>query len=290
MVAARQSGGCASLTTPTVDPGSTTPGTGEAGSPLFHVPKWLEEQPEAITDFARRGFATVISLPVRDQPAEEAVAAEIAAVRNQTVPMLLFLRRLERLSIRVILPNGGENGFVLTRSEQAVEAAKVSLAVANLGDAGRYLLARRKVPETAMKAAIKDGTDKKQLHKHWLKWEGEGEVALAVSLALRSRHRGYLRSCRWASRPRRPLPAISTGASFPRRTTSATFIRTERRCPAFLRSPWTTNVFCRLPTSTMKPGRSVSRAKYCPEDAGWRPAIARSVRASRRSVMKLVRH
>jgi hypothetical protein len=31
------------------------------------------------------------------------------------------------------------------------------------------------------------------------------------------------------------------------------------------------DVFCRLPTSTMKPGISVSQAKYWPEDAGWRP-------------------
>ncbi|RWN52715.1 hypothetical protein [Mesorhizobium sp.] len=151
--------------------------------PLFHVPKWLKEQPEAIRAFACRGFATVISLPVRDGPAAEAVVTEIAGVRDQTVPMLLFLKRLERLSIRIVTADGGaDEAFVLTRSERPVENASVALAVADLGDAGRYLMARRRVPERAMKAAIKDGTDKKQLHKHWLKWEGDGEVALAVSL------------------------------------------------------------------------------------------------------------
>jgi Domain of unknown function (DUF3883) len=151
--------------------------------PLFHVPKWLDHQSEAIRRFARRGFATVISLPLRDTSASEAVEKEISAIRSQTVPMLLFLTRLERLTIRTVAADGDANtDFCLTRSERPIAAANVALAIVDLGEGGRFLVARRQVPEESMKAAIKEGTDRKQLHKHWLKWEGSGEVALAVRL------------------------------------------------------------------------------------------------------------
>ena len=151
--------------------------------PLFHIPKWLDDQPEAIRAFARRGFATVISLRVRDASAADAVQKEISTIRNQTVPMLLFLARLERLTISVVTAEGAtEQDFSLTRSEFPLPAAKVTLSKVDLGGSGQFFLARRQVSEASMKAAIKDGADKKQLHKHWLKWEGDGEVALAVRL------------------------------------------------------------------------------------------------------------
>ncbi|MDB5580839.1 MAG: hypothetical protein JWR80_6015 [Bradyrhizobium sp.] len=155
----------------------------ERDLPLFHVPSWLDDQPTMVTEFARRGFATVIRLPLRDADASEAVSKEIAAIRDQTVPMLLFLSRLASLSIRIIGDSGEDTQlFDLTRSEKAIPDAGVTLSVADLGSSGRYLMARRKVSEAAMRKAIKDGTDRKQLHKHWLKWAGEGDVAIAVRL------------------------------------------------------------------------------------------------------------
>jgi hypothetical protein len=151
--------------------------------PLFHVPKWIDYQPKTIESFARRGFATVISLPLRDVSAAEAVEREVAAVRSQTVPMLLFLTRLERLTIRTTGPDGEATlECSLTRSERPLTALNAALTIVDLGEVGNFLVSRRQVPEESMRAAIKAGTDKKQLHKHWLKWEGNGEVALAVRL------------------------------------------------------------------------------------------------------------
>lgn len=151
--------------------------------PLFHVPKWLDDQPETITAFARRGFATVISLPLRDISAVEAVEKEISAIRSQTVPLLLFLTRLERLTIHIVPSAGKVNAdFSLVRAERPVVATNGALAIADLAEGGKFLLARRSVSEESMKVAIKDGIDKKQLHQHWLQWEGTGEVAIAVRL------------------------------------------------------------------------------------------------------------
>jgi hypothetical protein len=123
--------------------------------PLFHVPKWIDDQPEAIKAFARRGFATVISLPLRDASAAEAVKSEIAAIRNQTVPMLLFLTRLRRLAVRV--NTDPHEDFSLRRSELPVAAVNVAFSLVDLADSGHFLVARGRVPTRCWKARCGNG-------------------------------------------------------------------------------------------------------------------------------------
>ena len=147
--------------------------------PLFHVPVWLTEQPETVRAFARLGFATVIALPVRSVAAAQDVMNEIAELQAQKAPVLLFLSRLERLTVRLVDENGVESrALSLERHERRLG----ELSVADLGAAGRYVIARSRIADATMTACVQDGVEKKQLHKHWLKWEGDGEVALAVRL------------------------------------------------------------------------------------------------------------
>jgi hypothetical protein len=150
--------------------------------PLFHVPKWLDDQPEPIRAFARRGFATVICLPLRDISASEAVEKEISAIRSQTVPMLLFLTRLERLTIRTVASDREANmDFSLIRAERPVTVANVALAIVDLGEGGKFLVARRRASEESMKAAIRKELTRNSYTSTGL-WEGTGEVALAMRL------------------------------------------------------------------------------------------------------------
>lgn len=151
--------------------------------PPFHVPVWLDEQPPEIRAFAGRSFATVIALPVRDARAAEAVLAEIEALRTVGAPMLLFLTRLARLNVWVSGVNGVQSEpIILTRQEETLPGAPSGFAIADLGLAGRYLIARCAVDECAMIEAITVGIEQTQLHSHWAEWKGDGEVALAVSL------------------------------------------------------------------------------------------------------------
>ena len=151
--------------------------------PIFHVPVWLDLQPKKIIKFARREFATVIALPLRDTSAAQAVEREIEEFRDQTVPILLFLNRLDRLRIRVFSKHGKlKQDFKLRRSEDTFAAGDTTLAKVNLRSAGTYLIVRRAVPEANMKVAIGEGINQKQLHTHWDQWTGDGEVALAVRL------------------------------------------------------------------------------------------------------------
>ena len=102
--------------------------------PHFHVPVWLDEQPDPVRGFAARGFATVIALPLRDERAAQAVREEIDALAKMTVPMLLFLSRLARLSVRARGADGAESHLLsLTRTEKAVHGAPPHLTLADLG-------------------------------------------------------------------------------------------------------------------------------------------------------------
>lgn len=151
--------------------------------PAFHVPVWLETQPATVGDFARRGFSTVIALPVRDGTAAKAVLSEIEALRSQRVPMLLFLSRLSRLNVRVLDTGGLEReDLELTRTEYRLAGAPPGTVVADLGSAGRHLIAWREVAEAQMIEAINAGIAAKQLHSHWADWKGKGDVAVAIRM------------------------------------------------------------------------------------------------------------
>lgn len=151
--------------------------------PLFHVPSWHDQQSQTVTSFAKRGFASVIALPLRDADARQATLKELRSLRTQSVPLLLFLPRLAKLSVTV-MPEQREtidDSFSLFRSEKELTGHKDSTIV-DLRAVGRFLIVRKPIPEAKMKEAIADGIAKKQLHSHWNNWEGSGEVALAVRL------------------------------------------------------------------------------------------------------------
>lgn len=146
--------------------------------PLLHVPRWLADQSERVQSYARRAFATVIALPLRDKAAREAVLKEIQSLRQQSVPVLLFLVRLGRLTVSVV-PDDDSRSFSLFREERKI-TGRPGATIVDLKASGTFLVARKPIAEAAMKEAIADGVEQKQLH--WLDWEGDGEVALAVRL------------------------------------------------------------------------------------------------------------
>lgn len=148
--------------------------------PLLHVPRWLADQSEQVQSYARRAFATVIALPLRDKAAREAVLKEIQSLRQQSVPVLLFLVRLGRLTVSVV-PDDDSRSFSLFREERKI-TGRPGATIVDLKASGTFLVARKPIAEAAMKEAIADGVEQKQLHSHWLDWEGDGEVALAVRL------------------------------------------------------------------------------------------------------------
>lgn len=155
-----------------------------ADLPNFHIPLWLDQHSGIVDDFARRGFATVIRLPLRGTPAYKAVRDEIHSLIKQSAPVLLFLRRLKRLSICItgIRQPDDAAEATLTREEEPLTGDETTISLVDLAESGRYLVSRRKIAESEMRAAVDEGLQSKQLPDSWRGWTGDGEAALAVRI------------------------------------------------------------------------------------------------------------
>ena len=149
--------------------------------PMFSVPRWLTEQPQRVRSFAERGFASVVRLVLRNQEARADALGQFRLLMNQSVPTLLFMERLCRLTALIEGPDTTSlDRVALTRSETQLPASPLKVSMINLGQQGTFLLTKAPVPEQSMKAAIVAGVETKQLHSSWKEWSGDGEVALAV--------------------------------------------------------------------------------------------------------------
>ena len=153
----------------------------EADLPMFSVPRWLTEQPRRVRVFAERGFASVVRLVLRDEEARADALGQFRLLMNQSVPTLLFMERLRRLTALVEgVDAPSPDRIVLTRSETPLPGSPLKVSIIDLARQGTFLLTKAPVPEQAITAAIVAGVATKQLHGSWKEWSGDGEVALAV--------------------------------------------------------------------------------------------------------------
>ncbi|MYF76739.1 MAG: hypothetical protein F4174_05260, partial [Acidobacteria bacterium] len=89
----------------------------EEDLPMFSVPRWLTEQPPKVRGFAKRGFASVVRLVLRDEKSRADALGQFRLLMNQSVPTLLFMERLSRLTAVVEGVDPPSDRIVLTRSE-----------------------------------------------------------------------------------------------------------------------------------------------------------------------------
>ena len=153
----------------------------ERDLPMFSFPRWLTEQPPRVRAFAKRGFASVIRLVLRDEEARADALGQLRLLMNQSVPTLLFMERLCRLTALVEdVEAPSPDRIVLTRSETPIHGSSLRVSIVDLERQGSFLLTKAPVSESAIAKAIVAGVATKQLHGSWEKWSGDGEVALAV--------------------------------------------------------------------------------------------------------------
>jgi hypothetical protein len=150
--------------------------------PMFFLPIALGTQPAIIADYAARGFSSVIRLPLRDWDSLQTARDEVAALDDESAPLLLFLDRLGTLDARV-RNRAGETSlaFTLKRKEESIVSAPVAASIVTLSGA-HWLMVRDHAPEPLMQRAVDEGVRAKQLHSSWKDWKGIGEVSLAVPL------------------------------------------------------------------------------------------------------------
>ncbi len=162
-------------------PDETTRALARSDLPAFYIPLWIDDVPSAVVDFACRGFSTVIRLPIRSGAALEVVRNEMVGLAKAEAPMLLFLRRIGRLEAKI----EGERlkddafGLELNRNEESL-VGKSGPRLVDLGENGRFWVARADIPEPEMQAAVAEGLESGELPQSWKGWKGTGEVAVAV--------------------------------------------------------------------------------------------------------------
>lgn len=122
--------------------------------PMFFLPIALGTQPAIIADYAARGFSSVIRLPLRDWDSLQTARDEVAALDDESAPLLLFLDRLEKLDARVGKRAGEtSSAFTLKRHEEPIASAPVAASIVTLSGA-HWLLIRASTSSTPWPAQL----------------------------------------------------------------------------------------------------------------------------------------
>lgn len=165
----------------------------EAAAVAAAMPRYLAavpiaEQSEDVLEFARRGFATVVVLPLETAGAVNLAVSQVEELVQREAPILLFLDRVEKLEIVIdgvgVLPRRRtltrQPGAMLTEPA-AMPGCTIDTVI--LGPQRRvWLLARRIVAPDRIRGAVQRSLTQEAGLKRWLDWKGDAVVSLAVPL------------------------------------------------------------------------------------------------------------
>lgn len=155
------------------------------------MPRYLaaiptDEQPESVRDFARRGFATVVCLPLETAAAVQLARKQVNEILQSEVPILLFLERVRRLEIEVEVAGGASRRRTLTREIEEIarsipELPGCYLQAVTMGPGGkRWLMVRRTLGRERVLDAVERSVAKEPGLKRWRNWKGNAVVSVAV--------------------------------------------------------------------------------------------------------------
>lgn len=155
------------------------------------MPRYLaavptEEQPEPVRDFARRGFATVVCLPLETASAVRLARAQVDEILQSEVPILLFLERVKQLEIEVESAGSESRRRTLTREVEEIvrsipELPECCLQAITMGPGGkRWLMVRRTLGRERVLDAVERSVTQEPGLKRWRNWKGNAVVSVAV--------------------------------------------------------------------------------------------------------------
>ena len=115
--------------------------------PRYLVPLPITEQPDDVIAYARRGYASVIVLPLHTAESIELATQQVQALADLEVPMLLFLDRIADFRIDMRLPDGSVQQRRLSRRTKCLGTARIlswaGHALLDVGDASTESIAER---------------------------------------------------------------------------------------------------------------------------------------------------
>ena len=155
--------------------------------PRYLVPLLLAEQPDEVASYARRGYASVIVLPLRTTESIELARQQVQALADLDAPLLLFLDRIADFRIDVKSPDGSVQQRRLTRRQKRLGSvpgiADCRLHEVRVGEDRRFLVVRRKVEKARLLDAVKRSVRRAPQIERWLEWKGQPTVSVAIGLS-----------------------------------------------------------------------------------------------------------
>ena len=155
--------------------------------PRYLVPLPLAEQSDDVASYARRGYASIIVLPLRKVEAIELAKSQVQALADLDVPLLLFLDRIEQFRIDVETPDGPVRRRRLSRRQTSMGdipgLAGCRLHEVRVGEDRRFLVVRREVDKALVLNAVRRSISRAPQIRRWLDWKGQPSVSVAVGLS-----------------------------------------------------------------------------------------------------------
>jgi hypothetical protein len=157
---------------------------------LYSITVPADATPERVTALWADGYATVVRLPLGDS-ANETVIERLNELEASEVPLMLFLKRLEQVTIQREHSDGREER-VLTRSRRSVSAVTGDFVcdLVTLDDISTYLVLSREVELSAYRVAVSEAIDRHQLDPRYAESTSAVEVSVAVPYAAADAHGG----------------------------------------------------------------------------------------------------
>ncbi|MGY1829060.1 sacsin N-terminal ATP-binding-like domain-containing protein [Geodermatophilus sp. SYSU D01180] len=155
----------------------------------YTVPVPITGVPAAVRRLREEGFSSVLRLPLRSAAASVEARARLAELGTSAVPVVLFLTRIERLSL-VRRGHDGTTEQHLVRDVTAVPLPADDLTAerVTVDDGAQFLVLRRTVDPDRLRVTIAAAVQAERLKETWLEWTEPAEIALAVPYGWNSSH------------------------------------------------------------------------------------------------------
>ena len=164
--------------------------------PRYLVPRPLEEQPDEVVSYARRGYATVVVMRLHTAETIKLATRQVKALGSLDVPLLSFLDRIAEIRIDAEMPNERPYRRRLHRRQTAMGdvpgLAGCRMYKVEVGKGRRFLMVRRDIDKERVLKAVEHSIPRAPQLKRWRNWKGQPVVSVAVGLSKSTVTKGRL--------------------------------------------------------------------------------------------------
>lgn len=147
----------------------------------FQIPVALDDAPNRVRSYEDGQVATVVRLPLDRAGAADEVDEQLRLLVDGESPILLFLDRLQSLTIE--RPGPSESVTLRRRKlESNLKSRRGHFEVVDLGTQGRFFCSTVDIPRDKVREAVSESVKQRQIDEAWLEWQEPARVSVAVRL------------------------------------------------------------------------------------------------------------